>query len=192
MKHYFRQHIVSFSLFLIFTISVLSACTPEKWHRTLSFFFDGVPDSSRTKSVVSNDSIIKKDTATITITANSDRSGYVIHSPYKEKQCDVCHDPNHRADLTQALPDLCYNCHANFNTKYTYLHGPVASGACIECHSPHLSKNKKLLVRENQDLCLYCHEKTDVLKNEVHKEIGETNCTDCHNPHGGDDKYIFK
>lgn len=193
MKHNFSQHIKYYILPLIFFISVISACTPEKWHRTMTFFFDGVPDSSKTKVALASDSLGKKDTAkNKVIVAASVRPGYNLHPPYKEKQCDVCHDKNHKGEYTQPLPDLCYTCHTNYSTKYKFLHGPVASGACVECHSPHMSKYANLQLREGQELCFYCHSKNDIIKTDTHKDIGETNCTECHNPHGGDDKYILR
>ncbi|MFH0866526.1 MAG: cytochrome c3 family protein [Bacteroidota bacterium] len=192
MKRFFFGYKKHHTVLLIFLISVFSACTTEKWHRTMTFFFDGVPDTTVHEVANVKDSFRIKDTVTNrTLALAAYRSENNIHTPYKERSCNICHDSTAREKFTKELPDLCYNCHDNLSTKFKYLHSPVASGACTDCHNPHKSKSKKLLLREGQDMCFHCHDKKETMKNEVHKNIGETNCTECHNPHGGDDRFIF-
>jgi predicted CXXCH cytochrome family protein len=155
----------------------------------LTFFFDGVPDTTKKELPVISDSLKTANVATMQDASVIEaKSEYVFHPPYSEGQCENCHN---NGSLTMPQPQLCYQCHEDFSKKFAYLHGPVAGGYCTSCHHPHMAKEKKLLTRTGQDLCLYCHESKDVLKNENHSGIGETKCTECHNPHGGTDKFIF-
>ena len=86
------------------------------------------------------------------------------HEAYGSKTCQNCHDNTVGNDLLEPQPALCYNCHDDFTEEFTFLHGPVSSGYCTECHHPHLSKNQMLLKKTGQELCLNCHEESDVLK----------------------------
>jgi len=88
-------------------------------------------------------------------------------------------------------PALCYNCHEDFSLSLPYLHGPVSGGFCTECHSPHMSENKMLLVRKGQQLCLYCHDTASLKEAGNHENLGEMDCAECHKPHGGDDRFMF-
>jgi predicted CXXCH cytochrome family protein len=94
--------------------------------------------------------------------------------------------------LIKNLPELCYQCHEDFSTRFKVLHGPVAGGQCSVCHSPHMSLNADLLVRTGQSQCLHCHESGEIFKTAVHQDNKETNCTECHNPHGGEDRNILR
>lgn len=165
-----------------------TSCSSAEGKKVLSFFIDGIEDST---GVESRDTVItvkekNKDRATINVFETTN-----FHEPYKGKQCDICHQATGSNKLTDPQPILCYNCHDDFSTKYSFLHGPVASGYCTNCHHPHMSKNKKLLKRTGQKICLECHELNDILKNEIHSSIENTDCTDCHNPHGGEDKFLM-
>lgn len=170
--------------FLITTTS----CSSGKGKQVLSFFFDGVEDSVVVES---------GDTVVTVIEKPKDRERpsffetITFHEPYKEKQCDNCHEEKGSNRLTEPQPDLCYNCHDDYSTQYSFVHGPVASGYCTNCHHPHMSKNQKLLKRTGQDICLECHVQNDILKNEIHSDIEDMDCTDCHDPHGGEDEFLM-
>ncbi len=156
-------------------------------YKTLTFFFDGVPDT--VAPVHNQDSVLQtgnnnQPENTILPAPETNR---FIHPPYQDRECDICHS---EGALTMPQPQLCYQCHEDFSTKYTFVHGPVAGGYCTACHHPHMG-NKHLLLRKGQDICLFCHEKEQVFKNENHDGIENTNCTECHNPHGGEDRYFF-
>lgn len=177
---------------LILFAYLIFSCAPAKNYKTLSLFFDGVPDPSKDSLIAKKDSAKSDSLNNTELITHNVKSEYVFHPPYKERTCEVCHDKSEMGKLNIQQQELCFTCHENFNTKYKYLHGPAASGNCTGCHSPHMAKFNKLLLREGQQLCLFCHDKKQVLKNEVHTDIKETNCTECHNPHGGDDKLILK
>jgi len=83
--------------------------------------------------------------------------------------------------LTEAVPQLCYQCHAAFGTKKT-VHPPVKDGQCVTCHDPHASYEQKLLAQPVKDLCLSCHpDKTD--HKYVHPPTAAGECLSCHVPH---------
>jgi predicted CXXCH cytochrome family protein len=132
----------------------------------------------------------------------------VIH-PELESTCDICHTstgvvhPNKNVKgftLTEKLPVLCFNCHTGFQEhlrSYSTVHGPVKDSlSCLNCHNPHSSPQKRLLIDGTNDLCLNCHDKTiktdsikirnikQVLLNakSIHQAIGG-GCVTCHNPH---------
>lgn len=170
---------------IVFSI-IIYGCSKDISYKTLTFFFDGVPDTNSVK--------IKEDTLNLTsdaVTAGdllkAPETNRVVHPPFKDKDCSICH---YEGTFTLPQPKLCYQCHDDFATKYPFLHGPVAGGYCTACHHPHMGE-KKLLLREGQDLCLHCHDRERVLKNESHDGIENTNCTECHNPHGGQERTMF-
>ncbi|MBL0102299.1 MAG: hypothetical protein IPP51_00120 [Bacteroidetes bacterium] len=162
--------------------------TPVCHYRTLSFFFDGVPDPNKKEDTTL---IVSSDTSLTTLSQKKEPDSY-DHKPYAEDMCESCHERGFSNRLLVPQPDLCYTCHTDFTQKYQALHGPVASGNCTACHNQHTGKYRYLLDRKGQDVCLYCHESRQVFANKLHKEIGEKNCTECHSPHGGDNRGMLR
>ena len=187
MKIANKKTLLKFLLFIVFVAMTMVNCTPEKQYRVLSFFFDGVPDSTKKNDVAS---IVKNDSLGAPVATTIKPESY-LHKPYGENKCNSCHQGDFSNRLLKPVPELCYTCHEDFNNKFQKLHGPVASGNCLGCHNQHEAKYEKLLEREGQQICLYCHEAKQVLKNKVHKTVGTQNCTNCHNPHGGDNRGIL-
>jgi len=180
------------SLLMVVFLLYLSGCSTTNNYRTLSFFFDGVPDPATSASSLFNDSINNTDTLSLALSQVNATPQMQLHSPYQDKKCNSCHDQNTMGKLNKSLPELCYQCHEDFNTRYKVLHGPVAGGQCSACHSPHMSLNADLLIRTGQSQCLHCHDKGFVLEAAYHLNIKETNCTECHNPHGGEDRNFLR
>jgi predicted CXXCH cytochrome family protein len=179
-------------LLLAVFIVYLSGCSTSNNFKTLSFFFDGVPDPSKTASTQVIDSLSSLDTLALALNPVNKGPQMQLHSPYQDKQCNSCHDQSKMGKLIKNLPELCYQCHEDFSTRFKVLHGPVAGGQCSVCHSPHMSLNADLLVRTGQSQCLHCHESGEIFKTAVHQDNKETNCTECHNPHGGEDRNILR
>jgi predicted CXXCH cytochrome family protein len=158
----------------------------------LTFFFDGVPVNDTSKTASSKIKGIDENNSDLFRPVPLEISReYIVHYPYKEKECFSCHDEKSKSELLKPQPDLCYSCHDDFSKKYKFVHGPVAGGYCTACHDPHMSKEKSLLLRTGQQVCLNCHESKAVLKNETHKDITDSECTLCHNPHGADTKFLL-
>jgi predicted CXXCH cytochrome family protein len=130
--------------------------------------------------------------------------------PELATMCDVCHTPTGKEHPknkvngfthSEKLPVLCYNCHTDFQEKvekYPYVHGSVKdSVSCVNCHNPHSSPFKKLILDSTNDLCLKCHDRTiksdsvrirninQVLSKakSIHPPVEQGGCVNCHNPH---------
>jgi predicted CXXCH cytochrome family protein len=170
------------TIYYLLACLFLWACSPNNSYRIKSFFFDGVPDPSlETRAEGETElQVMEEDSTIIFKMANT------IHPPYEEKACMECHTKENMGWPKMALPGLCYQCHDDLGNNHTYLHGPVDSGNCTQCHHPHKSKIEMLLVRNGQNLCLQCHIKDKVALNKVHRDIEAVNCMECHNPHGGE------
>ncbi|MCF6307582.1 MAG: hypothetical protein L3J09_06480 [Flavobacteriaceae bacterium] len=169
------------------------ACSSKSSYQIKSFIFDGVPKyevySPIYQDSLSNvDSLLseKNNKVFVNNRRTNEKISVSIHEPYRERKCSECHNMQNTKNPLKSSDKLCYKCHDNFNTSYLILHGPVASGDCLVCHSPHRAKYKNLLVRSVQNLCLNCHDLDVLGDNNEHKDISKTTCLKCHNPHGGD------
>jgi len=162
-----------------------AGCSPETRYRTLSLFFDGVPDPAMQKPGAAGGG--KGGTAA---TDPSGKPGYVSHGPYAAKLCEACHRGDDNS-LLLPVEDLCLNCHV-LNIKKKHIHGPVASGGCRACHHPHGSGKPFLLSSEPTTFCLTCHARAAVANQEVHRSAQGTQCTECHDPHGSDNDHLMR
>lgn len=85
------------------------------------------------------------------------------HHPIPEGKlsCSSCH--NTHGTLTshlvkaETLNDLCYSCHAEKRGPFVWEHSPVEE-SCVICHTPHGSRQSKLLVQRLPNLCQECHD----------------------------------
>ena len=123
----------------------------------------------------------------------------VTHSPFAAGECSSCHqlalDKRHPEQkeaivLVSDGSKLCSQCHEALDTAKN-VHGPVASGDCIFCHTPHSSPNDKLLKDTGIAQCLNCHENKFQQKY-MHGPVVEGKCFICHDPHQSDNPYILK
>ncbi|MFZ4521376.1 MAG: cytochrome c3 family protein [Bacteroidales bacterium] len=140
----------------------------------------------------------------------------IMHAPVKEG-CITCHltDVNeHPGDTSQGLqlsnkvPELCFSCHAelkqDIDTARLVHRATVTKRRCLNCHAPHSSDEKKLLVRNKKELCLTCHNKDlapngtkilniqQLLKNSsvIHPALAG-GCTSCHKPHSSTENFLL-
>ncbi|MEN8250878.1 MAG: cytochrome c3 family protein [Bacteroidota bacterium] len=172
-------------------IIVLTACSVQKHFNTLSFFFDGVPNTEDGIENFVTDSLNSGTGDTLAISAQLEDPSSYIHQPYLKKQCASCHNQGQMGSMNSTQPALCYQCHTNLETAHQYEHGPAASGFCTECHDPHKSKNDHLLQRIGEDLCYRCHNATQVSESLFHNILEETTCTSCHHAHGSDNHSLL-
>jgi len=141
----------------------------------------------------------------------------VVHSPASES-CANCHQVDMKEhtenkarglNLVQEVPDLCFKCHDDLkkeveSTKNVHQALNIEN-RCTNCHSPHSSDEKKLLVTEQQKLCLSCHNK-DVTSDGkkainmkrllteskvIHPPVKSGKCTTCHQPHASSENYLL-
>jgi len=179
--------------YVFFTIMIFLfwTCSPKLSYDVKSFLFDGVPNPYKVEVTVLNDSLLKSkelDNANA-ITLTVARNEYNLHSPYQERKCSACHSRESMGKTNLPIPELCNQCHDDFNKKNTTIHGPITTGNCTACHNPHQSKLKNLLKLDGQELCFNCHTETLVEDSKVHKDIENINCIECHNPHGSSQKF---
>lgn len=122
--------------------------------------------------------------------------------------CTGCHDPHvgQGKNLEKKKGnELCYTCHLGL--KYTYeqlkhatkAKGRGGIGACTNCHYPHGSQYKPLLLSEQEQLCNSCHVSIGkaTYNHPVGKKYtdawhgGEMHCSSCHGPHGTNKPYFL-
>jgi predicted CXXCH cytochrome family protein len=101
------------------------------------------------------------------------------------RQCHVSGSSLRSQRFTKPVPRLCYDCHEDHTTANPYVHGPVAVGACLFCHRPHVSTFEHLLRVSQPRLCMRCHETQTAPLSPVHQDTSDQLCTQCHDPHGG-------
>lgn len=85
------------------------------------------------------------------------------HHPIPEGKlvCSSCH--NSHGSLTahlltaETVNELCYSCHADKRGPFVWEHSPVEE-SCVNCHTPHGSRQSKLLVQKIPSLCQECHD----------------------------------
>ena len=176
-----------------------SACSRERRHSMLDFFFDGVPPVDAPAPGASPAAPVLPETSEERIAA----LGYELevrtqhpHEPYRLRECHSCHAVSGRtqrlagswvqgtAVLIEPVGRLCFSCH---EIEAPHQHGPAAAGQCILCHHPHTSPNPHLLRNAEPDrVCQTCHLVEDLAAGGFH-EVGalDRSCLECHDPHGG-------
>jgi predicted CXXCH cytochrome family protein len=187
MKYY-----LSLSLSLLFCCGIfVLSCNEIERHHVLTFFFDGVPP-------LGQEGLQEKTTGSVLseIEKTPSESLWYVHEPRKD--CTNCHDFSRQqmisteTYLRTPLPQLCYKCHTNYTVSAPYVHGPVAVGQCLQCHTPHKSRIKHLLTEKEPELCYKCHDlyAIELISGHLTKQMSM--CTNCHNPHAGSTKALLK
>lgn len=173
-------------------LAIACACSAVSSHKVLNVFFDGVPPIED-KTLVIGDTLSTYDSARSEVAgAAQEVIQYDYHPPYVEKKCGSCHDETHMGQLVMEEPDLCFSCHDEQSHKESSVHGPFGSGYCTACHRPHLSEEKKLLVRSGRELCFVCHSQETFRESTIHKAIkNDKNCLDCHDPHTSENNFML-
>ncbi|MEO0297208.1 MAG: cytochrome c3 family protein, partial [candidate division WOR-3 bacterium] len=123
----------------------------------------------------------------------------VVHSVFKEKNCEACHLRHGRLPVKTFIyrseKKLCGQCHKNYDVeldKLPSVHTPLkgVEGKCLICHNSHGAKEAKLLKEDASQLCLNCHKK--VLEEVNMHQPAKTNCLTCHDPHGSKNNFNLK
>jgi len=92
-----------------------------------------------------------------------------VHSPIKEGESCVS-----------------AKCHSEL-AKARYVHAPVATGACLICHTNIKEEPPFGLVSTGVDLCWRCHKNQKLLIGQskyLHKIVKDEGCIGCHDSHG--------
>lgn len=189
-KFYIRPATVVLMLLVFFVIFFVS-CDEVQHHKTLTFFFDGVPPLQPEmfpEGFVDSNSLEPDQTG--------QKPAWYAHEP--TKNCSNCHAKRRQRSfstqtrLIAPIPKLCYNCHDDYTSSASFVHGPVAVGQCIFCHTPHRSKIEHLLVSPEPGLCYLCHDRNTIELIAAHLPNQLSTCTDCHNPHASSTKALLK
>jgi predicted CXXCH cytochrome family protein len=176
------------------TTLLISGCDPVTRHNITSTIFDGVPSLPPAEEFCKDyhERALAEEQEALKRKLRGQVEGSVsIHPPYKEKQCNNCHDKNSDSGFVAPVKELCYVCHKDF-LKGNFAHGPAAVGDCLACHVPHDSKYPKLLKRARTEVCGACHlEKR--LADQMHSAVVGKGmaCSDCHNPHAGNARFFL-
>jgi len=146
----------------------------------------------------------------------------VLDQRYKhvaaEKDCANCHLSNGKTHpeegvkgftLVGETPELCLGCHNEIRKvlkEASHRHPVMTQGKnCLNCHSPHASAEKHLLIEDETKNCIECHNKSVsqynkpirnirqlVLSNTyTHGDISKSGCSGCHNPHGSPNLFMM-
>jgi predicted CXXCH cytochrome family protein len=185
-----KTALIGLMLLVFLGIFVLS-CDEAESHNVLTFFFEGVPPLGQdqlTEELVGSGSTQLSQTRPKQI--------WFVHQPRKD--CTLCHDKSRqrvfssKTYLIKPVPELCYECHADYTTSASYVHGPVSVGQCLLCHNPHRSRIEHLLKEPQPQLCYLCHNIDAVKLIPAHLVKEQFICTDCHNAHTSSIKYLLK
>lgn len=174
------------SIFLVFSVS----CTPVERHKWLTTFFDGVPPLPGAV----DPNALPGDTAAGGLAPIK----LSKHKPFKDRDCHICHGGREKrtfsseVTLTYPVPQLCYECHVNYEQLGAYMHGPAVVGDCTFCHNPHSTSNASLLKKPVPELCYDCHDQRNIKKLDKHSEMSYRSCNRCHDGHVSSNKFLLK
>lgn len=196
LKYYyvvlFRKKTALIGLMLLVFLGIfVVSCDEVERHNVLTFFFEGVPPLGQdqlTQGLVDSDSQ--------ELSHMHPKQVWFTHQPTKD--CTLCHDFSKRrvfspqTYLIKPIPELCYECHADYTTSAPYVHGPVAVGRCLFCHNPHKSRIEHLLEKPEPELCYVCHNIDAVKSIPAHLTQQQFICTDCHDAHTSSIRYLLK
>jgi len=74
--------------------------------------------------------------------------GLWLHTPAARGEWNLCHDPHqseHPSMLLKKTDALCLTCHQGKDVAKIKGHEKIEN--CLECHNPHLGKNRSMLVK---------------------------------------------
>jgi predicted CXXCH cytochrome family protein len=114
-------------------------------------------------------------------------------------KCNSCHSHSHNEESSLIIgdkaADKCFSCHPGKIEKFNkeYIHGPVAGGSCVVCHSPHGSRFDHSLINAEEILCFSCHDFQQEFKEwpVQHTPFRDGQCGACHDPHATSNKWVL-
>jgi predicted CXXCH cytochrome family protein len=170
---------------------LISCSDPVERHKVLGFFFDGVPplitEANEGEMGPPRPDSMSEQTES-GVEKQRKEIGYV-HEPVT-KDCNSCHKRMEKGqwalpEFKKKPPELCYDCHDEVRQTKGFVHGPVAVGECLFCHTPHRSPNKYLLKEKDPELCYKCHQKLWIMTMSAHTGESISSCLSCHSGHAG-------
>ncbi len=183
--------------------------------KVLNFFFTGVPEPGATPAEqAGSDPMLAlvpgRKSLVVAPTTFS-------HAPYAVNACDLCHEPSsgsgirgfgrieqaqtgfgQTASMSGArlapLGEDCSGCHegtslAEAAAAGLYVHAPVGTGLCIDCHNPHAGPEQFMLAKAPDALCADCH--ADGMNLSLPEHQDRSDCVSCHTAHVGKDSRLL-
>ena len=177
--------IIILSIFVV----MMMGCSVKKHYKTLSIFFDGVPNPEAQKKEEEKKALSLKERPQPQKTVKMVSQ----HPAFVERKCNECHNTRAKNFLQMKTRVFCFKCHDRDEFDEAYVHGPVVGGGCLVCHLPHESQYKYLLKVEDSQMCFECHDRRDLVDIEPHRksEGRKEICTRCHSPHSGDNRFFL-
>lgn len=193
-----RSYAAAFGFALFLLVTAGGCGTPDHRRALLSRFFDGVPGSRTTRTLVVAETS-KPPTNVLSNRFPRAASGgppaelvVSIHAPYGNRQCQECHSARFSHALRAPRDQLCQGCHPKTVAEAPYVHSPVRNGECLVCHHPHTTESPHLLVKKAAEMCLQCHDADLLSTVEGHQNAARAECTTCHDPHRGSREYLLR
>jgi predicted CXXCH cytochrome family protein len=175
---------------LVFLGLFIASCDEVDRYNALTFFFEGVPPLGQDQLTEEPGDYDSRE-----LSQTRPQQFWYTHPPTKD--CTLCHNFNKQkvfssqTYLIKPVPELCYECHVDYTSSASYVHGPVAVGQCLICHNPHKSRIKHLLEKPEPQFCYLCHNIDTVKLIPAHLVKQQFACTDCHNAHTSSLKYLL-
>jgi predicted CXXCH cytochrome family protein len=170
--------------------------SPEREHRVLTFFLDGVPPLEVATELPPPGELQAFADLTASaplVTAPKPRAPqFYLHVPYAEKECEECHEDRFSNRLVAQEEELCWECHDKEDFPGEVVHGPMAAGDCGGCHDPHKSRYPYMLFDSGPALCMQCHDQETFPGSEEHRVDQGEDCVGCHNPHAAGRAYLLE
>ena len=163
-----------------------SGCSVKKDYKLLSFFFDGVPNPDQPAAGVTG----QKGAGSGQLQGPT--SIVSRHKPFVEQDCKSCHSGGGDLAVNALSNAPCMACHKETPAQHAVMHGPVASGACLWCHTPHEAALPKLLRARSPDLCVQCHERPLLTARVPEHADEKEDCMSCHLGHGGPNPHLLR
>jgi len=122
-----------------------------------------------------------------------------VHRPVTE-DCATCHKVTITPGRTTVTlngpePPLCLRCHDGLERaaegKLASPHAPVTD-SCLNCHQPHASAQRRLLVQPVPALCLKCHDIEGLQSRHGGQLSPQVDCLACHAPHGSEAPHMLR
>ncbi len=112
------------------------------------------------------------------------------HEPFTSGKCSTCHNQ-------QKGIKLCLSCHPEvmqtFNQPINHVTNDKEHSFCFNCHTPHASQQKGLILGSPGEACRNCHEgKFERRNKSLHVHPNAQRCVDCHQLHGSNKPAMLK